>query len=74
MPRPAPGEAPAPPWITYPHSEPEWGGWRQGVSEVWLHQVWLPFWRGLSEAERGEYLTRWPPDDTWRERLGTLRQ
>ena len=56
-----------PPWIRYPGESPYWGGWRQGGSEAWLHDTWLPFWRALSAPEREAYLDRWPPpDDDWR--------
>jgi hypothetical protein len=55
-----------PPWIEYPDSEPAWGGWRQGTSEAWLHDVWLPFWRRLPSADRAAYLKRWPPpNEDW---------
>jgi hypothetical protein len=55
-----------PPWIEYPHSEPAWGGWRQGPSEAWLRDVWLPFWKRLSRDDRGAYLEQWPPPtDEW---------
>ncbi len=52
-----------PPWIKYPGNETWWGGWRQGTSEAWLVDEFLPFWRGLSPEDRQEYLTRWPPPD-----------
>jgi hypothetical protein len=55
-----------PPWIEYPNSEPIWSGWRQGTSENWLHENWLPFWRALSEEERRSYLQKFPPPtDDW---------
>ena len=56
-----------PPWFRYPRTDPTWGGWRQGTSEAWLLDIWLPFWRALSPAERHAYLETWPPpDDEWR--------
>lgn len=59
-------EAPPPPWLAYPGSEPTWSGWRQGVSEAWLLERWLPFWGRLSEGERQAYLERFiPPDPQW---------
>jgi hypothetical protein len=58
---------PQPPWIAYPGNDPTWGGWRQGDSEAWLLQQFLPFWRGLNADQRGAYLERWPPpDEDWR--------
>ncbi|WP_428841644.1 hypothetical protein [Leptospira santarosai] len=55
-----------PPWIVYPSSDPVWGGWRQGESEQWLQDIWLPFWQGLGPDERRLYLERFPsPDEDW---------
>jgi len=59
-----------PPWIAFPENAPWWGGWRQGYGEVWLQNVFLPFWKRLGPGEREEYLERWPPpDEDWREYL-----
>jgi hypothetical protein len=59
-------EPPLPPWIRYHGESPYWGGWRQGESETWLRDTWLPFWRALSADEREGYLLRWPPpDEDW---------
>jgi hypothetical protein len=56
-----------PPWEKFPETEPWWGGWRQGVSEAWLHDEWLPFWRAKTESERVAYLQAFPPPtDLWR--------
>jgi methyltransferase (TIGR00027 family) len=64
------GDEISPPWVTFPLSTPLWAGWRQGISEGWLHSTWLPFWWSLSAAESAAYLERWPPpDDQWRERM-----
>ncbi|WP_036096913.1 hypothetical protein [Leptospira weilii] len=55
-----------PPWIEYPESYPSWGGWRQGESESWFCNTWLPFWKGLGPEERSLYLEDWaPPDEDW---------
>jgi hypothetical protein len=63
------GDVP-PPWVVYPGNDPFWGGWRQGESEGWLQQSWMPFWLALDRGARDEYLLRWPPpDDWWRETL-----
>jgi hypothetical protein len=60
-------EVPSPPWIEYPGSDPVWGGWRQGISEAWLKDMWLPFWRSLDVPMREAYLKTWsPPDEQWR--------
>lgn len=56
-----------PPWIEYPGYDPLWGGWRQGISEAWLLDKWLPFWKSLDAVKREAYLQKWPPpDDLWR--------
>jgi hypothetical protein len=62
-----------PPWVAYPSCGamgPIWGGWRQGYGEHWLHETWLPFWRGLASEERAAYLRLHPPpSDEWTEYL-----
>ena len=50
-----------PPWVEYERSEPTWSGWRQGPSERWLLDVWLPFWKGLTPEGRRSYLRKFPP-------------
>lgn len=63
-----------PPWRQYAGAESTWSGWRQGKSEPWLLNIWLPFWQSLSEAEREEYLRRWPPpSEDWRRALENWR-
>ncbi len=55
-----------PPWVEYPGNDPWWGGWRQGASEVWLLNEWLPFWKTLSVEAKDTYLQKWPPpNDDW---------
>jgi hypothetical protein len=64
---------PSPPWVAYPDADPWWGGWRQGSSEAWLTETWLPFWKRLSEVEIRAYLERWPPPtDEWRRYVTVL--
>jgi len=59
--------APDPPWVEFPGTEPIWAGWRQGDSEAWLLEIWLPYWQGLSPDDRGDYLRlNPPPGDEWR--------
>ena len=60
-------ETPLAPWVEFPDSEPTWAGWRQGVSESWLHEIWLPYWRSLSPTEREMFLGgNPPPSEDWR--------
>jgi hypothetical protein len=69
------GEEVKPPWIVYPDCDcvslgPMWRGWSQGFREVWLHDVWFPFWKKLTEAEKDEYMNKWPPpSELWDEYL-----
>ncbi|EMN00882.1 hypothetical protein LEP1GSC021_4616 [Leptospira noguchii str. 1993005606] len=60
-----PGFYVQPPWIEYPESDPTWGGWRQGESENWFCNVWLPFWERLKPKERILYLKNWTPPKDW---------
>jgi hypothetical protein len=61
---------PLPPWVTFKGAEPQWSGWRQGVSEAWLCDTFLPFWRGLTMQGRDKYLLKWPPPDIeWSDQL-----
>ena len=60
-------EGPPPPWVEFPESEPTWSGWRQGDSEAWLQEIWLPYWRALSQTSRASFLSsNPPPSDEWR--------
>jgi hypothetical protein len=55
-----------PPWIEYLGADAIWGGWRQGSSEAWLNDIWLPFWNRLSTEDRERYLKQWPtPNEEW---------
>jgi hypothetical protein len=57
----------APPWEAFPEA-PSSLRWRMGAGEDYLDK-WLPFWRGLPEKIRRDYLTRHPPSAEWREWL-----
>jgi hypothetical protein len=41
-----------PPWTEFPNSDPTWCGWRQGDSERWLLDIWLPFWKSQDSSSR----------------------
>ena len=58
-----------PPWCAFPQTEPWSGAWRQGHGEHWRNVGWSPFWRGLDDAERRDYLQRWRGSPDWREAL-----
>jgi hypothetical protein len=52
---------PKPPWVLHPGNDPTWAGWRQGVTEAGLRDLWLRFWHALRSDNRARYLERWPP-------------
>jgi hypothetical protein len=60
---------PVPPWRAFPGYGPESGGWRQGNGEVWMNEVWSPFWSALPKREREEFLARWQASSEWRDRV-----
>ncbi|VEP15403.1 conserved hypothetical protein [Hyella patelloides LEGE 07179] len=55
----------APPWVIYPDTDPWWGGWRQGYSEAWLFQIWLPFWKRLDRQSQEIYAEKWDASLDW---------
>jgi len=58
------GKAIEPPWIAYPGFPPADTFWRQS-GEIWLHEIWRPYWHQLTETEKAAYLNKWPPPDVW---------
>ncbi|EMN47050.1 hypothetical protein LEP1GSC088_2137 [Leptospira interrogans str. L1207] len=42
-----------------------WSGWRQGESEFWFYNVWLPFWENLGTNDKILYLEYWIPPVDW---------
>jgi hypothetical protein len=57
-----------PPWIIFAGAEP-WS-FKQGSNELWLSDIFLPYWQRLQPQEREVYLQRWPPPkDYWLEYL-----
>jgi len=60
----------APPWEAFPE-EPTSLRWRMGAGEDYLDR-WMPFWRGLPDSVRRDYLIGHPPPAAWREWLGRI--
>lgn len=59
------GEEIEPPWIAFPYSYASFG-WNSGTTEHWKLEVWLPFWKKLSQADKEKYLEKWqPPNEEW---------
>lgn len=59
-----------PPWEAFPEP-PTSLRWRMGAGEDFLDS-WLPFWRGLPESVRRDYLHRHPPPAVWRAWLSRI--
>jgi hypothetical protein len=58
------GESLEPVWVAFPHIP--WGsiGWRMGAGEHYWY-TWMPWYRGLSLEERGQYKVVWPEPEGW---------
>ncbi len=57
-----------PPWIFALDFAPWDMFWRQS-GEIWIYYVWLPFWHGLNQQQKEDYLSKWNAPATWREHL-----
>lgn len=44
----------------------------QGTGEAWFEQQWHPFWRGLGDTQRGDYLEHWQASTGWRDALSSV--
>lgn len=53
-----------PPWITFPETNP-FTGWNTAIEGSWVREVWAPYWRSLSLAQRAEAISTSPPPETW---------
>lgn len=60
-----------PPWQAFPKYDSLSGGWRQGNGEYWLLNIWLPYWKQLSEQEKQNYLNKWDAPEDWKEKWQT---
>lgn len=58
-----------PPWVMFPDMQPEDLRATQGMEEIWLTEIWWPFWLDLTENERDQHLLRWQATEPWREHL-----
>jgi hypothetical protein len=62
---------PLPPWVQFPELPPFDMGWRMGSGQDFLEQVFWPFWRALSFADKTNYFEKydlgpeWEDRDTW---------
>lgn len=64
---PVEGE-PLPPWIQYPEILIGSIGWRMGAREEFLHEVFFPFWQGLSEPQQNTYFEKFDFGLEWQDR------
>jgi len=55
------------PWEFFPdNDDPHLINMRQGMEEDWLHAIWVPYCRGLTQEERDSLI--WSaPNENWRE-------
>jgi hypothetical protein len=59
------GEEIEPPWVAFPCSYASFG-WDSNETEQWKLEVWIPFWKKLSQSEKDGYLENWqPPNEEW---------
>ncbi len=66
-------DPPPMPYDAFPGTEPWSGAWRQGLSEHWLCERFLPYWRSVSPEVRKRRLSQsLPPTDDWRDYLTEL--
>jgi len=67
---PAKGE-PSPPWLKHPEILIGSMGWRMGIGEQYLFDVFYPYWWGLSSVQQNEYFQKfdlgaaWPDREKW---------
>lgn len=62
---------PLPPWMEYPEILIGSVGWRMGVGEGYIHEVFFPFWKNLTPEEQASYVKKfdlgpqWPDREKW---------
>ena len=62
---------PLPPWMEHPEILIGSIGWRMGAGEDFIHNVFFPFWRNMSQAQQTAYIKKfdlgseWPDRDKW---------
>lgn len=62
---------PLPPWMEHPEILIGSIGWRMGAGEDFIHEVFFPFWRNMSQAQQTAYINKfdlgseWPDRDKW---------
>ncbi len=57
------GEDIDPPWVKYDSTTSPW----ELRHDYWLLEIWLPFWRGMDDATRQTYRTKWNMPNDWYE-------
>jgi hypothetical protein len=43
---------------------------KQGIAEPWFDQAWRPFWNGLTDEQKQQYLDHWRASPQWRDAIG----
>jgi hypothetical protein len=61
-----------PPWVVFPFIDPDElpRHLKQGLAEPWFDQCWRPFWNGLSNERKQQYLDQWQATPQWRDAIG----
>ena len=54
-----------PPWVVFPHIDPDTLGSMQGDIDFWWLVYWGPFWSAASASERAEYMLLHKPSKAW---------
>jgi hypothetical protein len=54
-----------PPWIAFPKLKADQLPCNQGAEEVWIDEVWRPFWHALSSEQKTQYLDHWQASKGW---------
>jgi hypothetical protein len=53
-----------PPWVCFPEYPPGDFFWRE-AGELWMCDVWEPYYQSLDEAQQVAYRERWQVPEVW---------
>ncbi|MBV6821292.1 hypothetical protein KWG64_25460 (plasmid) [Rahnella sp. PD12R] len=56
---------PPPPWVSFPHIDPDGLGSMQGNLSFWWDWMWLPFWKSMDASEQKKYLIAHSAPSSW---------
>lgn len=55
-------------WVVFPKLTIS-DSMNQGAEEAYVVLEWLPFWKGLTDAEKTAYLDHWQAPPEWRQEI-----